>query len=62
LTHFAKAPFVQNSVIQLIRILIATAHEYNAFYNEKRKIWDGLRTFPWREFGVMIKELIPFAG
>ncbi len=27
-----------------------------------RKTWDGLRTFPWREFGVLIEELLPFAA
>jgi phosphoribosylamine-glycine ligase len=24
--------------------------------------WDGLRTFPWREFGVLLEEMIPFAA
>lgn len=27
-----------------------------------RKTWDGLRTFPWRELGVLLEELIPFAA
>ena len=24
--------------------------------------WDGLRTFPWREFGFLLEELMPFAA
>jgi hypothetical protein len=24
--------------------------------------WDGLRTFPWREFRIFIEEMIPFAA
>jgi len=28
----------------------------------KRETWDGLRTFPWKEFGIVLEELIPFAA
>lgn len=27
-----------------------------------RETWDGLRTFPWREFGSLLEEMIPFAA
>jgi len=27
-----------------------------------RETWDGLRTFPWREFGDTLGELLPFAA
>ena len=27
-----------------------------------RETWDGLRTFPWREFGNLMGELLPFAA
>jgi len=27
-----------------------------------RETWDGLRTFPGREFGVLLGELLPFAA
>ncbi len=27
-----------------------------------RETWDGLRTFPWLEFGVIIEEMISFAA
>jgi hypothetical protein len=31
-------------------------------YPKYRETWDGLRTFPWREFGVILEELISFAA
>jgi hypothetical protein len=31
-------------------------------YSKCRETWDGLRTFPWLEFGILLEELIPFAA
>jgi hypothetical protein len=27
--------------------------------NQRREIWDGLRTFPWGEVGVLLEEFLP---
>ena len=29
---------------------------------ESWETWDGLRAFPWREFGILLEELLPFAA
>lgn len=32
------------------------------YNSELWETWDGLRTFPWREFGNLMGELLPFAA
>ncbi len=33
-----------------------------AYEDPKKVRWDGLRIFPWREFGILLEELLPFAA
>ena len=50
----------QSITMFINRLYIVEKLAWNGLRN--RETWDGLRTFPWREFGVFLEELLPFAA
>ncbi len=46
----------EKAIITLRELVAVSDHP------KRRKTWDGLRTFPWREFGVLLEKLLPFAA